>query len=231
MFNEKDLSNKEVYINSLDSETAIGKPTYCDYALLKGKEQLLQAEVDGYIGQAFTDRPGYYKGNLKEVFALPLSDNFQRAIFIATLNALLRKQGAIQKSIHCRGESPASCALLLSEYIKTFFKPTKVVLIGYQPRFAETLAESFLLRINDLDNDNIGKKVKDSGINEVCIESSSTSKENVDWGDLIVVTGSAIVNNTFSYFFPSNKPVLFFGTSIVGPAQLLGLNHFCPLSS
>ncbi len=196
--------------------------------MLKGKEQLLQAEINGCRGQAFTDKPGHYQGKLKDVFDLAMADNFERAVFIAVFNALLRQQGVIQKSVHCRDESPARCALLLKEHIKESFGSPNVVLIGYQPRFAESLADSFSLRINDLDADNIGKKIK--GVKEIFIEPPAASEINMDWADLIIVTGSVIVNNTFSSFNATDKPVLFFGSSIIGPARVLGLNHFCPLS-
>lgn len=228
IFNDKDLQHREFTAAPLTPEAAIGRSSCCDYVLLKGKERLLQAEIDGFVGQAFTDRPGYYQGQLNNVFNFPLEDNFERAVFISFLNALLRRQDVIQKSMHCRDESPAHCALLLSEHIKKVFEPGKVVLIGYQPRFAETLADSFALRINDLDPDNLGKTIK--GAAGVSIESSAASEENMEWGDLVVVTGSSIINNTFPSFHLSNKPVLFFGTSIAVPAQVLGLNHFCPLS-
>lgn len=225
---DKKLLRKEVFAAPLAPEAAIGQTTCSDYALQKGKERLLQAEIDGYRGQAFTDSPGYYRGKFEDVLNLSLADNFERAVFIAVFNALLRSKGVIQKSVHCRDESPARCALLLTEYIRERFTSPKVVLIGYQPRFAETLAASFPLRINDLDSDNIGKKIE--GIKEIAIEPSTAAGKNMKWADLIIVTGSVIVNNTFSSFGDSRKPVLYFGTSIVGPAQVLGLNHFCPLS-
>lgn len=223
------LLKKELKATSLGPEAAIGQSQYKDYALLKGKEHLLQVEIDGYPGQAYTDQPGTYQGCVQDLLELSLDDDYERAVFIAALNGLLRREGVIQKSVHCRDDSPAQCSGLLRDYIIENFKPGKVVLVGYQPRFAETLASYFELRINDLDADNIGKKI--STDRSIFIESSASTEDNIKWGDLIVVTGSVIVNGTIPMFCLTGKNVLFFGTSISGPAQVLGLNHFCPLSS
>jgi len=70
-----------VNVRSLTPQEAIGNPERDDFPLLKGKEVMIQADFRGNKGQAFTDMPGNYSGTLRDIFELPLINNFQRAIF------------------------------------------------------------------------------------------------------------------------------------------------------
>jgi short subunit dehydrogenase-like uncharacterized protein len=89
----------------------------------------------------------------------------------------------------------------------------------------ETLAKRFELRVTDMDQENIGQDkfgVRIGGPNQ--------TEENLNWGDIAVVTGTTIVNDTVNQF-RITKPVLFYGVTIAGVARLLGLNRFCPFGS
>ena len=57
------LLNRHVKVkaHALSTEEAIGNPEGDDFPLQKGKERLMQAEIDGAKGQAFTDRYGDLK--------------------------------------------------------------------------------------------------------------------------------------------------------------------------
>lgn len=46
-----------VSVRGLKPEEAIGRPLHGDYPILRGREVLIQAELEGAIGQAFTDEP------------------------------------------------------------------------------------------------------------------------------------------------------------------------------
>lgn len=70
----------------LTPEEAIGRPERDDFPLLKGKEVMMEALFLGARGQAFTDMPGNFQGTVEDVLALPLKNNFERAVFVATLN-------------------------------------------------------------------------------------------------------------------------------------------------
>lgn len=85
----------EVRARVLTPQEAIGNPGRSDFPLQKGKERLVEAQFQGARGQAFTDQPGHFTGTLGEVFGLSLSDNYTRAVFVATLNALLRHLGRV----------------------------------------------------------------------------------------------------------------------------------------
>ena len=121
LIKEKDLMSSKVEVVSartLTHQEVIGKPERDDFPLLKGKEVMLQADFKGSLGQAFTDMPGNYSGGLQEVLAMPLDNNFKRAVFIATLNAVLRYLNYISKTVHCKDKEPGECAAHLVDYIK-----------------------------------------------------------------------------------------------------------------
>lgn len=211
----------------LTPKEAIGNPKRSDYPLVKGKEKLIEAEFKGKKGQAFTDLPGVFNGTLKEMTERPLKTNFDRAILIATINAVARHLGTIEKTVHCKNNAPEKCARQLIHYIKNKYGSPKIALIGLQPVMLEQLANHFKVRVADLDKDKIGKTYS-----SVQIENGSKNiEELLKWSNLIVATGSTVVNSTITDFLNDDKPTIFFGTTIAAPAALMGLEHFCNYSS
>jgi len=95
-----------VRARTLCIEEAIGNPEADDFPLQKGKERLMQAEFRNALGQAFSDRYGDFEGTLEEVLEMLLENNFRRAIFVATLNAVLRHRNRIDRTVHCRDQGP-----------------------------------------------------------------------------------------------------------------------------
>lgn len=211
---------------ALTSKEAIGETEKKDFPILKGKEKLLEAEFKGAKGQAFTDMPGNYSGTLKEIIEMPLDNNFNRAIYIATLNAVCRYLKLTDNTIHCKDNGPEKCAVELESYLESRFGNPKIALIGYQPSMLDRLSKSFKVRIVDLDENNIntvkyGVLVEDGG---------KDTKELFTWCDVIVATGSTIANNTITSLFVDDKPTIFFGTTLAGAAAIMGLERFCPCS-
>ena len=51
-----------------------------------------------------------------------------------------------------------------------------------------------------------------------------------DWADLLLATGTTLVNGTLMGPWLGNKPVIFYGTTIAGAAHLMGWERFCPRS-
>lgn len=224
---EHSLLNDTVHVKArpLTPTEAIGNPEADDFPIQKGKERLMQAEIDGARGQAFTDQYGDYRGTLREITEMPLYSNYRRAIFTAALNAGLRKLGLITGSVHCRDDGPRQCAQALDEHIRSRYGNVKITQIGFQPRMVETLAAHFEMRVLDMDKDNI-----DSKKYGVVVESPDVTKEAVAWGDLLLVTGTTLVNGTLPDFV-GDTPVLFYGTTIAGAAHLMGWERFCACSS
>ncbi|MBL7176666.1 MAG: hypothetical protein ISS66_12645 [Desulfobacteraceae bacterium] len=223
LWKEHDLFEERVHVKArvLSPEEAIGNPESDDFPLQKGKERLMQAEFKGSLGQAFTDHFGDFEGTLDEVSDMAMENNYRRAVFIASLNAVLRHFGQVEKTIHCRDEEPKQCARELTAYIAQRYGRVRVTQVGFQPRMVESMAPAFPLRVLDLDPDNIGRKRF-----QVTIESPDATEEAIRWADLLFVTGTTLVNGTVDQFL-GDKPVLFYGTTIAGAARLMGWERFC----
>ncbi len=222
------LKQAEVKVTAkpLSPEDAIGSTRRKDYVLLKGKERLLQAEVMGCRGQAFTGSLGDFSGTLEDVLALPLTDDFQRAVYTATLNAVACHTGKVVNTIHCRNEGPELCARQTVDFFQKKYGKPRILMIGYQPALAEALHQAFPLIVLDLDPANIGQSK-----NGVVIKDGSIGlAEYVADSDVIFATGSTICNSTIDALEQSGKPLVFFGTTGSGAAALLGLSRFCPES-
>ncbi len=222
---ENKLQSEEIVINAvpLTPEESIGNPEDKDYPLITGRERLMQAQFRDSFGQAFTDMYGDYTGKLADILSAELTNNYRRAIFIATINAVMRNLGLISCSVHCRNNEPRECSLQLASYIEEQYGNPKIAQIGFQPRMVEALAPKFKMRVMDMDQENIGQ-VKFG----VKIDGPEEARKNLKWCDLALCTGTTVVNDTIGQFM-IEKPVIFYGITISGPARLLGLTSFCNL--
>ena len=224
LIKEKDLMSSKVQVVSartLTPQEVIGTPERDDFPLLKGKEVMLQADFKGSLGQAFTDMPGNYSGRLKEILDMSLSNNFKRAVFISTLNAVLRYLNYISKTVHCKDKEPEECAVHLIDYIKERFDNPRIAFIGMQPAMVEALAAYFKIRVVDLDPNNVGQKRCG-----VLIEDVAHTKEILSWADVILATGTTVVNDTLTPLL-IEKPIIFYGVTISGVAYLKGYEQYC----
>lgn len=215
----------EVHGRVLKSSEAIGEPQRKDSPLLKGKESMVEAEFQGCKGQAFTDKPSGFQGTIEELLSVPLKERSsgERAIFIATLNAVMKHLGLVDRTQHCRDQEPEKCSRELGDYISQKYGDIRIGMVGYQPAMVDHLHRMFAIRVLDLNNDNIGK-VK----NGVLIEDGEKNREEViQWADLLLVTGSTVVNGTIVDYYDLEKPVLFFGNTIAGTAALMRLERAC----
>ena len=212
----------EIRARALSTEEAIGSPEHQDFPIQKGKEKLMQATFREAGGQAFTDMYGDYEGTLEQVLQLPMDNNHQRAVFVASLNAVLRYLGRIEGSIHCRDEEPVECGKSLVPYLKDRYAGARIAQVGFQPRMVENLAGSHPLRVLDMDPDNIG--AQKFGIT---IESADNTENAINWADLILATGTALANGTITPLM-NKKPIIFYGTTVAGAAHLMGWERFCP---
>lgn len=225
---DNSFSSTEIVLQSLCSEEAIGNPGRQDFPLQKGKEKLVETRFRGCPGQAFTDMPGNMQGTLKNFIGKIPENNFQRAAFIAVLNAVMRYKGIISGTVHCKDTGPAECSKKLAGEIAERFGRPNIAVIGLQPAMVETLAPRFPLRVFDLDPDNVGKEkfgvIIENG-EEIDLD------EIQEWCSLFLATGSMVVNGTISPYLNLKKPVIFYGNSIAGAAEILGVERFCPFAS
>ena len=216
------MERVEIRARALSTKEAIGSPEHQDFPIQQGKEKLMQATFRGAGGQAFTDMYGDYEGTLEQVLELPMENNHQRAVFVASLNAVLRYLGRIEGSIHCRDEEPVQCGKSLVPYLKDRYAGVRIAQVGFQPRMVENLAGSHPLRVLDMDADNIGNRKFG-----ITIETADNTEDAVNWADLILATGTALANGTITPLL-GKKPIIFYGTTIAGAAHLMGWERFCP---
>ena len=209
----------EVECKALTTEEAIGTPEEQDYPIQKGKETMLQVAFHDSFGQAFSREVLAHRTySLKEVLELPLESDWQRAVLIASANAVFAAAEKIDRTIHCKNQEPKECAGCLGEITSG----EKVALFGHQPRFLEKLHELGEVRCVDIDPDLIG-----TTSDGVTIEGPEKTQETIDWADRLLVTGSATVNDTFSLFVDTGKPLHVFGTTGAAMSHVLGLTRYC----
>ena len=155
---------------------------------------------------------------------MPLSNDYQRAVYIATLNAVACYTGKTTGTIHCRNEGPELCAGLVNEYFKCNYGNPRILMVGYQPALAESLNKEFSLVVLDLDPANIGQTKE--GV--IIKDGIADLEESMSACDVIFATGSIICNNTINMFYQKGKPLVLFGTTGAGATALLAIPRFCP---
>lgn len=231
---ENNLGGERVVVKAraLTPDEAIGNPERDDFPLLKGKERMMQAEFKGSFGQAFTDMHGNFEGTLDYILNMEPNNNYRRAIFIATLNAVMRHLNLIEGTVHCRDEGPIECSRDLVEFISEDYKNPKITFIGLQPALVDRCSKNFELRILDLDKENIGREKFGTVILDGSVDENVECA--VSWCDLVIATGSTIINDTISKTIDISdkyqKPIIFYGTTIAGAAKALNLKRFCSRS-
>jgi hypothetical protein len=222
--NDIDLDMVRIVSKSLTPDEAIGDTTRKDFPILIGKEIMLEADFKGAKGQAFTSTPSMFEGTLKEILTLDLNDNpYNRSLFIASLNAVLRYLNQADRTIHCKNNEPEECAKNFPGFIKSKFDTPKVAIVGYQPAIIDNIKDFYDTRVLDLNPDFVGTvqynvKIED-GIKDY--------KDVVEWADVVICTGSTLCNNSIVDFMYLNKPVYYYGTTIAGAAEILGLDRLC----
>jgi len=221
-----------VTVRQLSADEAIGTVVEEEYVIRHGKEVVIEATVDGLRGQAFTDEPSDWSGTLYEVFSMPLDNSRNRAVVVAALNALAGRLGLADQTIHCQGHDPMRCGPELVRRLRQRFGDTrKVLLVGLQSSILEALVEAFGVqgvRVVDLAPENIGQMKEGVRIDDGGEDISA----DIHWCDLMLVTGSSIVNGTLERLLEmsqdAEKPLVFFGNTIAAVAAAVELEHLCP---
>lgn len=219
------LSAKKVEIHAsvLTPEEAIGTPGRTDYPILEGKDMMLQAVYEGCMGQVFTDSPASFTGTLQDILSMDIvNDRHARGLFIAVLNAVMRSLGAAAGTVHCKNDGMEKCAVQMRERISKQYGRPNIAQIGFQPAILEQLSPDFPLRVLDLNPRNIGTTV-----HGITIEDGKNWQDAAAWADLILCTGSTLANGSIIHFLNLDKDVVFYGTTIAGAAELLGLKRLC----
>ncbi len=216
---------EKIYIVSARDLTpveAIGKPDRDDYPLLNGKEVMLESRFREAAGQAFTDQPGQFEGTLDDVLHMPLNTNFRRAVFVSTLNAVMRYLKQAEATIHCKDKEPALCAQKLPKYIRKHYGQPKIAFIGFQPAMIQVLSdEGFDLRATDLNPANVGQIRSGTYIYD-----ANLNAEHTRWADIVLATGTILVNDTYREL-QQGKPIIYYGVTVAGLAEMFNLTRIC----
>jgi hypothetical protein len=226
------LLDMELNIQSkvLKPSEAIGLPDRDDYPLLKGKEVLMEATFMGARGQAYTDAPSEFSGRLREVLHIDLAQPRQIALFISSLNAVMRYLHPDLKTVHCKDSGPSECALEIAEFLAVL-RLGSVGLIGLQPAILDACASRFgVEKVTCVDRDEENRGQTKCGV-------------PIEWGDhrgmrevfrksdVVLATGSTVVNGSLPDILDLagnySREVYFFGTSIAGTALLMDLPRLC----
>ncbi len=220
-----------VRVKPLTPEEAIGKPERQDFPIIVGKERIIEAGVLGARGHAFTDSPRELTGTIAQVLGLGLDTSPNRAIFVATLNAVLRHLDRVTGTVHCKDDDPELCAREIAGLLLDRYGRVEVGLVGLNPAIAERLVDTFgedHTRITDLNRDNIGERrfgveIWDGG---------ERTEELIDASDVLVVTGTTLVNGTFDDIhrraLAAKKHFIPYGVSAAGVCALIGIERICP---
>jgi hypothetical protein len=232
IIDEHQLGNEpvEVTIGTLTAKQAIGDPVRKDFPLLEGREVMIEAQFKGSYGQAFTDRPHEFRGSLNDVLSLKLDTSDNRAIFDATLNAVMAHLGMVTGVRHCHDEEPEKCAAEMAQYLRERFGRVKIGLAGFQPAILENLVKVFgteNIRCTDLNPRNIGSQKYGAEI----WDGRTDTERLISWCDILLATSSTIVNNTFDSIKAEadtkDKRLIIFGVTGAGVSALLGFERLC----
>jgi len=225
---QEGLLEKSILIKArvLSAQEAIGNPEEYDFPLLKGKEKIVEANFQGNLGHAFTDMYGGFRGSLEKVFKVEPSNNYRRVLQVAAINALAKYWGLVDNTAHCKDEQPKKCAMKSCEFIeKNYPQVRKIAFIGYQPAFVDIFSKRYAMKVLDLDQDNIGTEK----FGQIILNGNNEMEGAVSWSDLVLSTGSTLVNDTIDNILAlaGRRKVIFYGITLSGAAALLGLNRIC----
>ena len=157
---------------------------------------MIEAQFKESVGQAFTNQPQNFNSLLDDVLNLNLDTINNRAIFVATMNAVCSYLGIIGKVRHCRNQEPEDCGREIAGKLISQYGKIKIGMVGYQPVILENLVETFgvnNVRCSDLQIENVGA-------NKFNVKISNGNADNkiiIRWCDILLITGSTHVNNTF----------------------------------
>jgi hypothetical protein len=220
-----------ILVKPLTPEEAIGKPGRRDFPIIEGKERVIEAQVLGTKGHAFTDSPGEFVGKLAQILDFPLTTNKNRAIYVATLNAVLRHLDLCEKTVHCKDDEPIKCAKEIASHISKKRGNVKVGLIGLNPAIAESLIQTFKpenVKITDLNKQNINS-IK-WGV--LIWDGREMTERLIEQSDMILTTGTTLINATFDHIMNCirdyNKNYLIYGVTCAGICKLMQFNRICP---
>jgi subtilisin family serine protease len=224
----KQLSMKH---NILDNKIEI-KPA-SDYMPKRGEEVAVIADFMGEKGAAFTDEPSQYSATVSEILNFDITTNRNRAIVVASINAILRKIKYINNSMPCTQNGALTCAQEMAFRLhKRWSEKLTIGIVGFHKEIAHAVIDKFSsgnVQISDLNYYNIGKEF----IGTMILDGYKHTNKVVANNFLALVTGSTLVNDTIDSIIETskgdnkNRIVIFYGVTIAGVDKLMNLRRLC----
>lgn len=219
-----------VTVRVLTPKEAIGDAEW-DFPLLRGKERLLEADVLGARGQAFSPFARDFQGTVGELLALDSSDPFARALKVAFANGVVRLMGMEERTVHCRDGAPTKCALeFKARLAERAGHDGNVVVVGLQPAILWGAVEALgahRVKVLDLQRENIGLEVHGVTV----LDGSSELEAALEGARVALVTGSSFANGTFEGISDACRlagcDVILYGTTGAALSALMGVERWC----
>ncbi|HSQ42602.1 MAG TPA: DUF364 domain-containing protein [Fibrobacteraceae bacterium] len=205
--------------------------TYSEHsgAALAGRSRMI-ATFRGHPGISYTFHPYQFEGTVEELLQMELEGSADRAVFIAGMNAVCGWANPQLRTVHCSDDGSLRCTQRLVKELKEngYDCPG---LIGFQPSFLKALGKGFgNWNTACVDQSEVDESIRRSA--DIDPLDEEHLKQLISWSDVIVVTGATLVSGTLPDILEwaemSGIPALFYGTSIAGAADLMGLPRFCP---
>lgn len=194
-----------------DFPSPANRPEYCTFAKFKGAK-----------GEAYSETPADFYGTLEEVLQFPLAGKGIDARVLAAINAVMKYLGLLDT-----GEFPEEPAAhrayadqIFAEVTKEYGK-SNIVLVGYDGYIVQRFMEEPLdFWTMDRNPENITKDRFD----HVIVNSGKPNRDAcIEWGKLLIVTGSTLCNGTIIPYLECGKDVKFYGITFAGASKLLEL--------
>ncbi|MCX7828871.1 MAG: DUF364 domain-containing protein [Thermanaerothrix sp.] len=219
-----------ISVRVLSPVEAIGSPEW-DFPLLKGKEKLMEAEVLGARGQAFSPFARDFNGTVGELLSMDSRDPYVRSLKVAFANGAVRLLGLDGRTVHCRDSAPTKCALEFKAQLRERLGPEgNVVILGLQRAILWGAVEAVgpqRVRVLDLQDENIGLEVHSVTV----LDGSKDLERALEGAKAALVTGSSFANGTFEGVAKAcgdaGCQVILYGTTGAALSALMGVERWC----
>ena len=193
---------------------------------------LIKARVAGGVGHAAIDSPAHFRASLRGVISMSLASDFERCVFLATVNAACRALGLLNKSLRCDDAGARRCP---AEIVRQTGKdrPKSVGLFGFEASLLEMLVRTFGGRhvaCVDADPELIG--ARNWGVD--IWDAHDRAADLVDRSEFLMINTTCFVNASADeivrLIWDKGCPYRFFGITGAGATKLLKMHWVCPFS-
>lgn len=194
-----------------DVPSQVNRPEYCTFAKFKGAK-----------GEAYSETPADFYGELGKVLEFPLAGKGIDARVLAAINAVMKYLGFINNGeFSDEPEAHREYADQIYDEVTEKYGKSNIVLIGYDgyivQRFMQEPLDFWTL---DRNPDNITKDRFD----HVIANSGKPSRDAAfAWAKILIVTGSTLCNGTILPYLECSNDVKFYGITFAGASKLLDL--------